>query len=101
MTNEMIRVLVVPPKGAARVETIAHTKASFEAQVEGPLDAFSLGVEGTVCFCKRDHAVNVVPGFRAVYGAFLVTGDDQPECCDLTDAQIERVQEVLGNRPRR
>ena len=95
MTTEMIRVLLVTTDGAARVETIPYTKASFEAHTGGPLDAFSLGVEGTVCFCKRGHAISVVPGFRAVYGTYLVAGDAMPECCDLTDAQIESVQEVL------
>ena len=98
MTTEMIRVLLVPTDGAARVETIPYTQASFQAQIGGALDAFSLGVEGTVCFCKRGHAVSVTPGFRAVYGAYLVAGDAMPECCDLTHEQIESVQEVLKTR---
>ena len=100
MRTETIRVLVVPPSGAAREETIAHTLASFEAQVEGKLDAFSLGIEGTVCFCKRGHFARIVPGCRAIYGTFLVMGDDEPECCDLTDAQIAQARELLGGAAR-
>ena len=97
-----ITVLVVPPFGAARVETIENTLAELQAHVGGNIEVFPIGVAGAIGICNEEGILMrlplgpLVPALgHPVCGTFLVVGDAGAEFGSLSNAQIDTTRAEL------
>lgn len=97
-----IKVLVVPPFGAAHVETIENSLAELQAHVGGYIEAFPVGVAGALGLCNEEGLLlrlplgPIVPALgHPVCGTFLVVGDAGEEFGSLSDAQIDTTRAEL------
>ena len=98
-----ITVLVVPPFGAASVETIENTLAELQAHVGGYIEPFPVGVAGALGLCNEEGILMrlplgpVVPALgHPVCGTFVVVGDAGAEFGSLNADQIASARELFG-----
>ena len=98
-----ITVLVVPPFGAARVETIENTLAELQAHVGGNIEPFPVGVADALGLCNEEGLLmrlplgpNVPALGHPVCGTFLVVGDAGEEFGSLNADQIASARELFA-----
>ena len=98
-----ITVLIVPPFGAASIETIENTLAELQAHVGGYIEAFPVGVEGALGLCNEEGLLMrlplgpVVPALgHPVCGTFLVVGDAGEEFGSLNAEQIASARALFA-----
>lgn len=101
-----IRVLVYRPNAAPTVELIENDLKALQSAVQGRIECFRTGVEGTIgvnneefLFLGLEPCRFIAAPELVICGGFLICGDiesdEGKEFASLTDEQIARITTLI------
>lgn len=95
---EYIQGLLVPVRGKIRRVTIKNELKALQEAVGGYIETLTLA-EGVVLICNEEgKLLNMEPNthFYTINGEFLLVGENGDEFGDLTEKQMEQLEELFA-----
>lgn len=95
---EYIKGLLVPVRGEIRRVVIKNELKALQETVGGYIETLTLA-EGVVLICNEEgKLMNLEPNtyFYTINGGFLLVGVNGEEFGDLTEKQMEQLEEILA-----
>lgn len=95
---EYIKGLLVPVRGEIRRVVVKNELKALQETVGGYIETLTLA-EGVVLICNEEgKLMNLEPNthFYTINGDFLLVGENGDEFGDLTEKQMEHLEEILA-----
>lgn len=95
---EYIKGLLVPVRGEIRWVAVKNELKALQEAVGGHIETLTFAV-GVVLICNREGKLLKLESnthFYTINGDFLLVGENGEEFGDLTEKQMEQLEEILA-----